>query len=49
MKSNARDAADARLDAKLAKMTPREKELWREKQAKKQLRKSQGKVVMRRM
>ena len=49
LKSNARDAADARLDAKLAKMTPREKELWREKQAKKQLRKSQGKVVMRRM
>ena len=43
------EAADARLDAKLAKMTPREKELWREKQAKKQLRKSQGKVVMRRM
>lgn len=49
LKSNAREAADARLDAKLAKMTPREKELWREKQAKKQLRKSQGKVVMRRM
>lgn len=43
--ANAKEAASARIDEKLAKMTDREREKWREKQAKKQLRKTQGRVM----
>ena len=48
LKENAQDAARAKQDDKLAKMTPAEKAKWKEKQAKKQLKKSAGKMIMKR-
>lgn len=48
LKVNAQDAARAKQDEKLAKMTPAEKAKWKEKQEKKQMRKSAGKIIMKR-
>ena len=45
LKANQKKTSAQILDEKLAKMTPAEKEAWKKKQEKKQMRKSAGKMI----
>lgn len=47
LKSSAKETASARLDAKLENMSDKEKQRWREKQAKKQTRRAGGRTMIR--